>query len=302
MLKKRLKNPIFVFYILVSYVTIQFCWWLYLLYKLYNQIYNNPDTLSSKLWMLLGEGIVFFCIMVLGIFIILRAFKYEQKVAKDQENFVLSITHELKTPISSVKLALQTLKKRTLSPEKVETLYDQSLLEINRLDSLVNNLLLTRNIENNNYFLSKSTTNLKELVENTVNQIALSVLKKHEIKTNLASVEHEVDQLAFQSILINLLENASKYSAAKTCISIDLFKKNNSIFLSVTDEGIGIPKSQKENVFRKFYRDENEMTRKSKGTGLGLFISKFLVQQHGGKIKIEDNQPKGTTVIIELNV
>ena len=120
MLRKRLKNPIFLIYILVIYVTLQFSWWLYLIFSLYNQIYTDTDKLTKKTWMLLGEGSVFFIILLIGVFVILKVFRRERELARQQENFVLSVTHELKTPIASVKLFLQTLEKRELSEEKTK--------------------------------------------------------------------------------------------------------------------------------------------------------------------------------------
>ncbi|WP_070137589.1 sensor histidine kinase [Crocinitomix algicola] len=300
MLKKRFKNPIFLIYVLVGYVTVQFCWWLYLIFRLYNQMYSNPETLSNKVWMLLGEGIVFFLIMVFGILTILRAFRYERKLIKQQENFILSITHELKTPISSVKLALQTLMKRKLSQTQTDKMYEQSLQEINRLNGLVNNLLLTRSIENKNYYLEKKEVNLKIFIEQLIPNFQNTFLKNHKITLQLADVNYKIDKIAFQSILANLIENATKYSPQDTEITVNLINNPEHIIIEVLDEGIGIKKEIKPIVFRKFYRDENEMTRKSKGTGLGLYITRYLVYQHNGIITLEDNSPNGLKVKIQL--
>lgn len=300
MLRKRFKNPIFLIYVLVGYVTIQFSWWLYLIFSLYRKLYNNSEILEKKTWMLLGEGAVFFLILILGILIILRAFKYERELIRQQENFVLSVTHELKTPLSTVKLILQTLKKRNLPEEKTQDMYDQSLIEINRLDSLVNNLLLTRSIENNNFFLDKTNVNLSAFIQEVSEQLQHSVLKFHTVKLDLENIELNVDKIGFQSILVNLLENASKYSPKGTEINIKLYRNNDTVQLEVSDRGIGIPKEHKSAVLGKFYRDENEMTRKSKGTGLGLYIANFIVKQHDGEIKLLDNEPSGLLVKIQF--
>ncbi len=250
--------------------------------------------------MLLGEGIVFFLIMVFGILTILRAFRYERKLIKQQENFILSITHELKTPISSVKLALQTLMKRKLSQTQTDKMYEQSLQEINRLNGLVNNLLLTRSIENKNYYLEKKEVNLKIFIEQLIPNFQNTFLKNHKITLQLADVNYKIDKIAFQSILANLIENATKYSPQDTEITVNLINNPEHIIIEVLDEGIGIKKEIKPIVFRKFYRDENEMTRKSKGTGLGLYITRYLVYQHNGIITLEDNSPNGLKVKIQL--
>jgi len=300
MLRKRLKNPIFLIYLLVIYVTLQFGWWLYLIFSLYTTIYTEHDILEHKKWMLFGEGSVFFLILILGILSILRAFKSENELARQQENFVLSVTHELKTPISSVKLFLQTLKKRELNSDKRNEIYDHSIAEINRLDGLVNNLLITRSIENKNFFLDKKPLDLAEFIRAKVTLLKDSVLKDHHVLLNLSEITYAVDKVGFESILVNIIENAVKYSPKKSKIEIQLIENNEFIVLTVKDEGVGIITKNRNAVFQKFYREENEMTRKSKGTGLGLYITKFLVEQHQGKISLLENEPNGLIVSIQL--
>lgn len=199
--------------------------------------------------MLLGEGSVFFVILIIGVSILLRAFKQERELNQQQENFVLSVTHELKTPISSVKLFLQTLQKRELSPKKREEIYDRSLLEINRLDSLVNNLLLTRSIENNNYFLYKAPLNLKEFISEKLSLLEKSILKDHKISINLTEVTLEVDHLGFESIFVNLIENAAKYSPAGSTITVRLEENKHEVVLTILDQGSGIDKKTDTGIF-----------------------------------------------------
>ena len=300
MFRRRLKNPIFLIYLLVIYVTLQFSWWLYLIFSLYDKIYSDQDTLSKKTWMLLGEGSVFFIILIIGVIIILRAFKRERALTLQQENFVLSVTHELKTPIASVKLFLQTLQKRELPEDKKVEIYKRCLTDINRLDGLVNNILITRSIENENYFINKKDVDLKEFIETRIALLQDSILKSHLIELNLEDAILDVDPIGFESILVNLLENASKYSTANSTIGIQLINKTDTVVLQITDEGVGISKEKRATVFSKFYREENEMTRKSKGTGLGLYIVKFLVEQHNGRIELKENNPAGLIVHIEF--
>ena len=111
---KGLRNPIFLFYLLVFYVILQFVWWIYLIFSLYDQIYTEAEVLKHKAWMIIGEGSVFLLILLGGIWMIRRAFRREMEVNANQQNFLMSVTHELKSPIASVKLFLQTLKSRSL--------------------------------------------------------------------------------------------------------------------------------------------------------------------------------------------
>jgi two-component system phosphate regulon sensor histidine kinase PhoR len=300
-MRRYVRNPLFLFYLLVIYIVTQFSWWLYLIASLYGKIYADPNLLEKKTLMLVGEGTVFVIILFGGVFMIKRAYKKESDLNKLQENFLLSVSHELKTPISSVTLFLQTLQKRDLPEAKREEIYNQSLTEIKRLESLVSNILITRSIENKNYFLNKSDIQLNELIQHTLEALQKTALKNHNVQSELESCTLSADPESFVSIITNLLQNAAKYSPAGSEIKIRLEKKNQTLELEISDQGIGIPDSKKSLAFTRFYRDENEMTRKSKGTGLGLFITKFLVEQHGGTIELKDNTPQGLRVIIKFN-
>lgn len=300
MSRNGLRNPIFLFYILVFYVLIQFVWWLYLIFRLYGDVYKEPEVIRQKVYMLVGEGTVFLVILIVGIIAIRRAFKKEVEVHQQQENFLHSVTHELKTPIASIKLFLQTLQRRDLSEEKRSEIYDQTIKETDRLNILVGDLLLARSIENDNYYLQEEKKDLKVLLEEIVNSLQNGILKDRKIEYQLESAVASVDAKAFVSICTNLLENASKYSPENSVITIGLIKKGTEVELRISDQGTGISDEQKEKVFEKFYRAENEMTRKSKGTGLGLHIAKQLVEKHNGTIHLEDNQPNGLVVVIRL--
>lgn len=299
-MKRYIRNPLFLFYLLVMYVVAQFSWWLYLIASLYGQIYSDPVLLEKKTMMLVGEGTVFVIILFGGVFMIKRAYRKEHELNKLQENFLLSISHELKTPIASVQLYLQTLQKRELNDQKREQIYASGLTEIKRLESLVNNLLITRSIENRNYFLSKTKLELDTHVKDFIHSVQSSLLKNHTVHLETEPVSLVADKEALTSIISNLVQNAVKYSPANTEINIRVNKTASQAVLEISDQGIGISDQNKEKVFQRFFRDENEMTRKSKGTGLGLFICKFLVQLHNGKILLKDNSPTGLTIQIIL--
>ena len=243
--------------------------------------------------MIVGEGSVFLLILTGGILMIRRAFKREMEVNEHQQNFLMSITHELKSPIASIKLFIQTLKSRDLDEAKRDEIYDQSLKEINRLNNLVGNLLLTQSIENKNYFLDKKVIAINDLIEEVVDNLKASALKQHSVQLDLLPFELNADKEAIQSVINNILENAAKYSPANTTINVQIRQSDSTTILSFKDEGQGISDDDKLRVFDKFKRIENEMTRRSKGTGLGLFIVKFIVDEHGGQIILKDNQPKG---------
>ena len=126
----------------------------------------------------------------------------------------------------------------------------------------------------------------------------MDVILRYPEGTNALYINADVSGMI--SIVTNLLENASKYSEVGSEIKIDLAEENNSIVLSVSDAGEGIPDEEKENIFMKFYRIGNENTRKKKGTGLGLFIVKNLVLLHNGAIEVKNNSPKGTIFALQF--
>jgi len=313
---KTPSRPLLIFYLLVLYVFVQFCWWAYSLVQLNAEIYNlklelltlahsgSPELLiekanldrklESRIWMVLGEGSVFFILLVIGVWQTLQSFRKEVALARQQKNFLLAVTHELKSPIASVKLYLQTLQKHELEKEKRNEIVSKAIADTDRLTSLVENLLLATKIDRSDYVLHFEELNLSVLLE----QIVATHPEHKRLKTEIQQgIKMQADKLAFTSIIINLLENALKYSEQNVVVKLQCDK--NNVF-SITDTGSGIPDEEKQKVFEKFYRIGNEDTRKSKGTGLGLYIVKNLVERHNGTIKIRDNQPKGSIFEIEF--
>jgi len=271
-----------------------------------DELFIAQEQLNEKLhkrWlMIVGEGTVFALILGLGIYRTRSTFKKEFELSKQQKNFMLSITHELKSPIASARLQIETLLKRQLPQEKQEFVLKQALQETERLDLLVEKILLANRIESSAYFIQKENFNLSDLCHRIIAGLRDTLLKDHVLELQ---IEHDVlirgDELAFTSILINLIDNAVKYSSAGSRIGIVLTKEKEMLTLEVKDEGVGISAAEEEVVFNKFYRAGNEETRNTKGTGLGLYIVKNLIKLHQGNIKISPNKPKGTIFTIQLN-
>ena len=311
------------FYLLVIYVLLQFCWWAYMItnlnkevhdLKLKIEVYTNKSAdeiqvaqqlLNEKLhkrWLMIaGEGTVFALILGLGIYRTRSTFKKEYELSKQQKNFMLSITHELKSPIASARLQIETLLKRQLPLDKQEIVLNQALQETERLDLLVEKILLANRIESSAYFIQKDNFNLSALSHKIINNLKSTLLKNHLVNVMVQSdINMLGDHMAFTSILINLLDNAAKYSPNKSRIDLVLSKDNETITLAVKDEGVGISSQEEKEVFNKFYRSGNEETRNTKGTGLGLYIVKSLIVLHQGQIKISPNKPKGTIFTVQF--
>ncbi|MCH2234003.1 MAG: HAMP domain-containing histidine kinase [Crocinitomicaceae bacterium] len=285
---KLLKSPVWIFYILVAYIMVQFSWWLYLIYDLNTQLYA-ADIVGSKLMMVVGEGMVFLSVLILGIILIRRGLNREKKILKIQENFLMSVTHELKTPIASAKLNLQTLSRPNLPQEKNQEVMNSALTSVNRLDKLVNNLLLAKSISNQNYFSDKEEINLANMMQELI-KFQFSKTKERISFNGDVQLALITDRQALQSIVVNLIDNALKYTTGHVEVSIE--GDNSEIKISVKDEGDGIPEDSLKDVTRKFFRMESEMTRSHKGTGLGLYIVAEMAETIGAEFILKNRKDK----------
>ncbi len=311
-----------IIYILFVYIIAQFLWWEILMVRQNNalleekqkvleltiadtnQLKAEIDKLQKskiqKTYMVVGEGTIFLLLLLYGINLIRKANKKEHELLDQKNNFLLSITHELKTPLATTKLQLQTLKKHQLAVEKQQELIDIAINENERLNSLIDNVLLAARMQENEYHMSKERVDLSDLVTKIATASYRGSLESGNLKLSIEpSVFCEIDRLAFPSILTNLVDNAFKYSGEIMDIRIDLKKKDIGIVLQVSDRGMGIKDAEKKRIFDQFYRSGSEETRKAKGTGLGLFIVKYLVEKHGGSILVRDNNPNGS--VFEIN-
>ena len=289
----KLSKPFIIFYIFVVYIFIQFGWWAYLIY----------ENLENKVWMVIGEGSVFLILLILGVYITHRAFKKEVALSHQQKNFLMAVTHELKSPLASIKLHLQTLLKRNLDKNKNEYIISTAINDTDRLTILVDNILLSTYIDNSTYPVEKQRVNLSAFISDFVNKKTNDADISHKLSLSIEpEIYFNAQEMSLVSILQNLLENAFKYSPENSTITIALKKINNTIILSIGDEGDGIADEEKQNIFKKFYRMGNEITRKSKGTGLGLYIVKYLVEKHNGYISVKDNSPKGSIFEVAFKI
>jgi len=321
---KLKSRSIIILAILFGYVLLQFISWEIIFVRKTDQITDlkqklielsssNPDVIQKEVAslhhkknmqviMIVGEGTVFLLLLLFGIYKIKQAQSKELELTNQQKNFFLSITHELKTPIAATKLQLQTLQKHQLEPEKQKELIGNALAETERLNSLIDNVLLASRLESAEYSFKKERHNISELTETIVNRYYKTQLSKNEIISDIEkNLFIETDAAAFPSIITNLLDNALKYSPSEKKVIVSVKKSGDQILLSVADSGIGISDADKKKIFTKFYRAGNEETRSSKGTGLGLYIVNYLAKKHNGDISVKDNQPKGSIFEIRFN-
>ena len=314
---KSKSRPLIILSILFGYVVLQFLWWEILLVKQNGQIINEKQKIAelsvsdeeklveeikllhskkqTQTIMIVGEGTVFLLLLLFGVFKIKQSQDKENELNRQQSNFFLSITHELKTPIAAAKLQLQTLQIQKLDPALQQELIKNALSETERLNALIDNVLLASRVESAQFVFRLEPQNVSDLVSQIMNRYYKKEILSGEIKIQSSpNCKANVDDVAFASLLTNLVDNALKYSTHEKNVSLVLEQKVNKLVLSVSDTGVGIDASDKEKIFDKFYRAGNEETRLSKGTGLGLYIVKKLVRGHHAKLVLKDNFPKGT--------
>ena len=208
---------------------------------------------------------------------------------------MLSVTHELKSPLASIKLYLQTILKRDLDHERQQYFIQNSLKDVERLDDLVENMLIATKIENNSYSFPKELFDLSDLIKKVVDRLQGHVCHS---QISMRGVENNIslagDQFALSSVVSNLIENAIKYAPSCAEVRLKLYKSKGHVYFEVADQGVGIEDDEKSRIFDKFYRVGSEQTRKTKGTGLGLYIVKQVLDKHHAKITVKDNHPNGT--------
>ncbi len=261
-----------------------------------NKIKNHY---SRKRAQYIGEGIIFFLIIVGAAIFIFRAVRRQFRHSREQQSFMMAITHELKTPLAIAQLNLETLNKHKLDEEKKKKLSHSTLQEINRLNALCNNLLISSQIEQGGFRFNIEAIEFSNMILQIVEEFK-NRYPSRKIENQIESeITYNGDLTLLQIAINNLIGNAIKYS--KDDIQILLKTSESGITFSVADKGPGISLDEQQHIFEKFYRIGNEATKAAKGTGLGLYLVQKVIQAHHGKITITNNQPHGTIFSLLLN-
>lgn len=317
--RKRLTVITIVYWFLLSYIVTALIFWFLSLMKQNDQMAeyrllelkkDDPDYLTKvagieaeqkgRVFQYIGEGSTFMLLILVGAVFVYRATRKQIRLNDQQQNFMMAITHELKTPIAIVKLNLETIHKRKLDEEQEKKLVVKALGETNRLNDLCTNILLASQIDAGSYSLQKEALNLNELVYESA----------HYFKSGFARLQLEAlpeeavyikgDPLLLQLAVNNLIDNAIKYSGKEKMVSVQLSREKTDAIIKVKDQGEGITNREKARIFEKFYRKGSESTRNTRGTGLGLYLTKKIIKDHGGSIWVEDNAPSGCIFVVKL--
>jgi two-component system, OmpR family, sensor histidine kinase SenX3 len=253
---------------------------------------------------LLVLGIIFFAIIITGLVLNTTFLLREIKRNEQQDAFLNSVTHELKTPIASIRLYLETLKTRDVNEEKRQEFYNIMLKDSDRLLNTVEQVLHASRTRDEKKLTNAAEINPANLLQDSIEQIRSRYNFDENIISFTKTADFNIigDANELQTVFTNLLDNAVKYSDKDVKISVELTNFDEKYAeIRIKDNGVGIAKNQLKRIFNRFYRIPSLSTQKAKGTGLGLFIVRFIVKKHGGKIFAESlGEGFGTTFRVQL--
>jgi signal transduction histidine kinase len=262
-------------------------------------IYDVQNALPFILGLILLIGLSFITSLIF------RHLNVQLRITELYDSFIGNVTHELKSPLSSIKLYLETLKQRDVPTEKQKEFIDMMMKDANRLQSLINSILEISAQEKKkllqDYQVYRAESLLKQLIEESFEKFRVE--KENYQITGEAPCEIVVGKDALKIVFDNLVDNAVKYSTRSVMMDVKLNCNTNKFMIEFTDSGIGIHHKEQKKIFNKFYRIYNKEIPNVKGTGLGLYHVKEIIKAHGGKITVSsDGEEMGSTFRIELPV
>ena len=245
----------------------------------------------------------FLLVMLTGLWVIARSAKNDFELQRRQQNFLMAATHEFRTPISTLRLLVETAQYRELDRYKQLELLHSMNSEVSKLQTVSERVLATARLEQGTGVQALETRDLRGVIQ--------QLLEPHRAKLSAASANLEitlpdapvrvaVDAAAFGIVLSNLLENAIKYTGDVKQIAVRLETRGANAELSVSDNGIGIDAATRPHIFDQFYRAGNELTRSASGLGLGLYLVRGITELMGGQVRCEPVAPHGTRFTVSL--
>jgi signal transduction histidine kinase len=304
---KKLFSPLF------ALIGIQLVWlllvflWVYWFVGRHKEFRALAETYRVELagrgldWLVLVEGIVLLVLVLAGVYVIFVYWKRQSDLVIQQKNIMAQVTHELKSPLASIQLYLETIKLRNPPREKMEKFLDTMLADTDRLNNLISNLLMAAKLEHRkrptNYPVIDFADFVSEFMERKRARLPEGGSLTLEVEPGIKA---RIDVEGMETILRNLFENAALYSAASPELTVSLTKKGRNALLTFRDTGRGIAAKDLKKVFRMFYRVRSP-GENIRGTGLGLHIVKSLIKDHGGQIRVtSEGLGKGCAFIITL--
>lgn len=240
-----------------------------------------------------------------GLIIVFQDITQEHKLDNMRKEFVANVSHELKTPITTIKSYTETLMENEIDKEVEKRFLQVIDSESDRMARLVRDLLQLSNIDYKKASWKKSNINIGSLIRDNVSKLHLVIQEKEQTVT--LNIEDDLPEIAvdkdgIEQVILNIISNAIKYTDDKGTIDISAYLEGGNVIIRVKDNGMGIPAADQERIFERFYRVEKGRSRDMGGTGLGLSIAKEITEAHGGSIKLESKVSEGTEITIKLPV
>src|ERR1700677_2177825 len=257
---------------------------------------------------LLFFGIIFFALIIAGMIVNTSFLVRELRRSEQHDSFINAVTHELKTPVASIRLHLETLQRRELPEAQKQEFYRVMLSDTDRLPQTVEQVLRAGRAGDKKAGREKSAVDFRQLVREcmdaarSLHHLPLEALRYEEAPGNGAGLRVLGSDEDLRTAVFNVLDNAIKYSGEQVdvCVRLDV-PDEKRIVLSVQDHGVGIPPDDLKSIFKRFYRVTHRSMGHVKGTGLGLFIVKSIAEKHGGKVfAASEGEGEGATITMEL--
>jgi signal transduction histidine kinase len=286
-----------VFFGVVLLAALQLAWWIYFLARIAGD--------RRHVVMFASEGAVFMLALLTGVFLIYRTLIEQVRLKHMRGTFLSAVTHELKSPLASLRLFLETIESGRVDAEKRADLVQKMLLDVDRLERLVGDLLRAGQLEAHALRVERERVDLAELAAEcgVGARRRLAAEDRLEIRAE-SGLAVDGDRALLRSVIENLLDNAVKYSRPPRRIALDVGRgAARDAVVRVSDNGIGVDRATLAHIFEPFHRAGDEETRAAPGTGLGLFLVEGIVRAHGGSCAIESGGPgRGTVVRCELPI
>jgi len=270
---------------------------------LYLYFYDNNNYLIHQLSWVIAASIIFTIIIISAFGLTVRQMFTQKKLSEIKSDFINNMTHELKTPLATISLAIDALTNEKVIHDTEKIRYYSNMIkdENKRMNKQVEKILQAARIERQEIKLNLQTLNAHEIIQKVTDNLSLQILDRQGTLTlKLAAQKHMItaDDVHFSNIIFNLLDNAIKYSREQPRIEVETLNQGGMLAIKVKDNGIGMNKETQTRVFEKFYRAHTGNLHDVKGFGLGLSYVKALVDAHGGKVKVDSTAGKGSTFTV----
>ena len=306
---KRIFNP------LIAFIGIQLAWVLVVIFwlnwflgshrklRVLAEKYSPELLVGGPDWLILTEGMLLLISILVGVYVIFLYWSRQAALVREQRQFIAQVTHELKSPLASLQLHLETIRRHQPPPERLAAFLETMLSDAGRLNGLIDNLLSANRVGQKHWRLNLQTIDFSAFVERYFRARQFNLPKAGKLSLDITpGIFAAIDQDAMETVLRNLLENAVLYSDNSPEITVTLTEEQDKCCLAFADHGRGIEPREQKKIFNMFYRirRKNENIR---GSGLGLFIVHATVRHHNGQIKVDSKgKGQGTTFRIILPV